>query len=268
MNKMRGSLNAVCVKSPSFGDNRKAVMEDIAVLCNGKVVSDETSVKLSDATVENGTVIGQAKRVLVTKDNCIIFGGAGSRESVETRATGIKSLIEATVEKYDKEKLQERLARLTSGVGVISVGAATEAERKELRDRVDDAFCASKAALRQGIVAGGGTALLVAKQQLEKWIASQEFTTDEKIGANILCSSLEAPIKKILQNAGISPDMIIATIVKDDASVNVGYDVIKRDFVDMFEDGIIDPTEVVINEVQNASSIAGLLLTTEVLIVE
>lgn len=269
MNKMRGSLNAVCVKSPSFGDNRKAVMEDIAVLCGGKVVSDETGVKIQNATVEEGNILGQAKRVLITKDNTIIFDGFGTKEDVDTRANAIRGQIEKTTETYDKEKLQERLARLTSGVGVINVGAATEAERKELRDRVDDAFCASKAALRQGVVAGGGAALLNAKKELESWIETQSFTDDEKIGAKILCNSLEAPIRKIVSNAGIAPDMIVAHILEyGDETNNYGYDVLKKTYVDMIEDGILDPTEVVINEVQNASSIASLLLTTEVLICE
>lgn len=268
MNKMRGALNAVCIKSPSFGDNRKAILEDIAVLCGGQVVSDQTGVKIQSATVEEGNILGQAKRVLVTKDNCIIFDGVGEKSAVETRANAIRAQIEKTTETYDKEKLQERLAKLTSGVGVINVGAATEAERKELRDRVDDAFCASKAALRAGVVAGGGAALLNAKQKLQKWIDSQTFSDDEKIGAKILCNSLEAPIKKILSNAGIASDMIIAKILENVDSCNIGYNVLKQDYVDMIEDGILDPTEVVVNEVMNASSIASLLLTTEVLVAE
>lgn len=267
MNKMRGTLNAVCVKSPSFGDNRKAMLDDIATLCGAKVVSDETGVKLSNATVEEGNVLGQAKRVLVTKDNTIIFDGIGTKEDVEARAKSIRNQIEKTLDAYDKEKLQERLARLTSGIGVINVGAATEAERKELRDRVDDAFSASKAALHGGIVPGGGATLLNAKNDLGKWIAEQNFSEDEKIGANILCASLEAPIKKILTNAGISADLIVSKLLAE-GNVSRGYNVISRDYADMTEDGIIDPTDVVINEVQNAASVSGLLLTTEVLIVE
>ena len=156
---------------------------------------------------------------------------------------------------------------MTSGVGVITVGATTEAERKELRDRVDDAFCASKAALRLGVVAGGGSALLSAKKDLQQWIATQSFTDDELIGAKILCNSLEAPVKRILSNAGIAPDMIIAKIFEQ-TDPNFGYDVLKRDFCNMIENGILDPTEVVINEVENASSVSSLLLTTEVLVVE
>lgn len=267
MNKMRGTLNAVCVKSPSFGDNRKAVLDDIATLCGAKVISDETGVKLSNATVEEGSTLGQAKRVLVTKDNTIIFDGIGEKEAVEARAKSIRNQIEKTTETYDKEKLQERLARLTSGIGVINVGAATEAERKELRDRVDDAFSASKAALHGGIVPGGGATLLNAKNDLSKWIAEQSFSEDEKIGANILCASLEAPIKKILTNAGISADLIVSKLLAE-GDVNRGYNVITHDYADMTADGIIDPTDVVINEVQNAASVSGLLLTTEVLVVE
>ena len=267
MNKMKG-FNCVAIKAPSFGENRTAVLEDIAILCGGKVISDQSGVKINNATVENPDVIlGQAKRILVTKDNAIIFGGLGDKASVETRASSLRTQISAAKDDYDKSKLQERLARLTSGVGVITVGATTEAERKELRDRVDDAFCASKAALRLGVVAGGGSALLSAKKDLQQWIATQSFTDDELIGAKILCNSLEAPVKRILSNAGIAPDMIIAKIFEQ-TDPNFGYDVLKRDFCNMIENGILDPTEVVINEVENASSVSSLLLTTEVLVVE
>lgn len=265
MNKLKG-FNCVAVKSPSYGENRTATLQDIAILCGAKVVSDETGIKIETATVENGT-LGRAKRVLVTKDNAIIFGGNGSKEDVEARAASLRSQIEGCKEEYDKEKLQERLAKLTSGVGVITVGATTEAERKELRDRVDDAFCASKAALRLGVIAGGGTTLLRASTELAAWIEKQDMLDDEKIGAKILCKSLEAPIKKIISNAGIDAAVIVGKLLEDE-NQNLGYNVVTKKFVDMLEDGIIDPTEVVVNEVENAASVSSLLLTTEVLIAE
>lgn len=266
VNKLRG-FNCVAIKSPSYGDNRKAMLEDIAVLCGGRVVSDETGTRLENATIESG-ILGRASRVIVNKENTVIMGGCGSAEAIEERAKGLRTQIENTKETYDKEKLQERLAKLTSGIGIISVGATTDAERKEKRDRVDDAFSAAKAAVRSGIVPGGGVTLLVAKKNLDAWITSQtDMTDDEKIGAKILSDSLVAPIRKILENAGFAPDVIINQIlVKDD--VTYGYDVLNTQYCNMVESGIIDPTEVVVSEVQNASSIGGLLLTTDCLITD
>ena len=266
VNKLRG-FNCVAIKSPSYGDNRKAMLEDIAVLCGGRVVSDETGTRLENATIESG-ILGRASRVIVNKENTVIMGGCGSAEAIEERAKGLRTQIENTQETYDKEKLQERLAKLTSGIGIISVGATTDAERKEKRDRVDDAFSAAKAAVRSGIVPGGGVTLLVAKKNLDAWITSQTgMTDDEKIGAKILSDSLVAPIRKILENAGFAPDVIINQIlVKDD--VTYGYDVLNTRYCNMVKSGIIDPTEVVVSEVQNASSIGGLLLTTDCLITD
>lgn len=274
VNKLRG-FNCVAIKSPSYGDNRKAILEDIAILCGGRVVSDETGTRLENATINSG-ILGRATRVVVNKDNTVIMGGAGTDEAVEERAKSLRSQIEATNETYDKEKLQERLAKLTSGIGIISVGASTDAERKEKRDRVDDAFAASKAAVRGGIVPGGGIALLMAQEDLKKWNATETFIGDESVGANILCESLCMPFNKIIENAGLNPDIIKRSIqdecekAKAAGSVidNCGYNVVSKSFVNMIEDGIIDPTEVVINEVQNASSVSGLLLTTDCLIVE
>ena len=265
MNKLKG-FNCVAIKAPSYGENRSAILQDIATLCGAKVVSDQTGIKIENATVENG-IFGQAKRILVTKENSIIFDGCGNKDEVEARASSLRSQIENCKDDYDREKLQERLAKLTSGVGVITVGATTEAERKELRDRVDDAFCASKAALRLGIVAGGGATLLHASSELAKWIETQSLADDEKIGAKILCKSLEAPIKKILENAGIDSAVIVGKLLEQE-SENCGYNVMTKSIVNMIDDGIIDPTEVVVNEVENAASISGLLLTTEVLIAE
>lgn len=266
VNKLRG-FNCVAIKSPSYGDNRKAMLEDIAVLCGGRVVSDETGTRLDNATVESG-ILGKASRVIVNKENTVIIGGCGSAEAIEDRAKGLRKQIETTQETYDKEKLQERLAKLTSGIGVISVGATTDAERKEKRDRVDDAFSAAKAAVRSGIVPGGGVTLLMAKKNLDAWITSQTaMTDDEKIGAKILSDSLVAPIRKILDNAGLAPDVIVNQILsKNDETF--GYDVLNNRYCNMVEVGIIDPTEVVVNEVQNASSIGGLLLTTDCLITD
>lgn len=267
VNKLRG-FNCVAIKSPSYGDQRKEILADIAILCGGKVVSDETGTRLESATVGSG-VLGQAARVIVNKENTVIMGGVGSAEDVEARAAGLRAQIDNTKDNYDKEKLQERLAKLTSGIGIISVGATTEAERKEKRDRVDDAFAASKAAVRSGIVAGGGVALLMAKRDLSKWIAIEPFASDdEKIGAQILLDSLEAPIRKILSNAGIDASMVVGKLLDGEGEDNIGYDAISKKYVNMVEAGIIDPTEVVVNEVQNASSVGGLLLTTDCLITE
>lgn len=274
VNKLRG-FNCVAIKSPSYGDNRKAILEDIAILCGGRVVSDETGTRLENATVNSG-ILGRATRVVVNKDNTVIMGGVGLAEDVEARAQALRSQIDATTETYDKEKLQERLAKLTSGIGIISVGASTDAERKEKRDRVDDAFAASKAAVRSGIVPGGGIALLKAQDDLKKWIETESFIGDEVVGANILCESLRMPFNKIIENAGQNPDVIRRAMddaeraysQKGETLENCGYNVVKKTFVNMVEDGIIDPAEVVINEVQNASSVSGLLLTTDCLIVE
>lgn len=270
-NRMKTGFNSVAVKSPSYGDNRKLILDDIAVLVGGKVVSDETGIRLEAATIESG-IVGQAKRVVINKENTVIIGGAGNKEDIDARAESLRKQISTCQDEYAKEKLQERLAKMTSGIGIISVGAVTKAEQKELRDRVDDAFAASKAALREGIVAGGGSALLKAKKQLD--LAYEKDTPlynqlvgDELIGIKILCDSLDAPIRKILANAGIDSSLIVAKLLENDVP-NEGYDVLTKSFVDMSVAGIIDPTEVVVNEIQNASSIAGLLLTTECLICE
>ena len=263
MNRMRGGFVSAAIKSPSYGDNRKAILEDIAILCGGRVVSDETGTKIENATIETG-ILGQAKRIVVNKENTVIIGGFGSTDDVTARATGLRKQIETCAEEYDREKLQERLARLTSGIGIISVGATTEAERKELRDRVDDAFCAAKAALRSGIVAGGGSALLKAKKQLD---LDPIPAGDIGLGYRILIDSLSKPIEKIIDNAGLNSSIIVDNVYNSE-NINSGYNVLTEKEVDMLEDGIIDPTEVVINEVRNAASIASLLLTTDCLICE
>lgn len=266
VNRLRSGFTTVAVKSPSYGDSRKAILEDIAILCGGRVVSDETGTKLEHATPETG-ILGRAAKVVVTGETTVIIGGAGSKEKIAERAASLRNSIEATnVSDYDREKLQERLAKLTSGIGIISVGATTEAERKEKRDRVDDAFAASKAAVRSGIVPGGGVALLLAKKALATWMLETEFAGDEGIGARILFDSLDAPAKKILENAGEDASLIVGKIGEGDSGN--GYNVLTKEFVDMIEDGVVDPAEVVVNEIQNAASVSGLLLTTDCLIVE
>lgn len=267
VNRMRSGFNVVAVKSPSYGDSRKEILEDIATLCGGRVVSDETGTKLENAVPEVG-ILGRASKVVVNKETTVIIGGAGSKEKIEERAAGLRKSIEdsANSSEYDREKLKERLAKLTSGIGIISVGATTEAERKEKRDRVDDAFAASKAAVRSGIVPGGGVALLLAKKALATWMLETEFAGDEGIGARILFDSLSAPAMKILENAGEDASLIVSKISEGESGH--GYNVLTKEFVDMVEDGVVDPAEVVINEIQNAASVSGLLLTTDCLVVE
>jgi chaperonin GroEL len=272
MNRMRGTLNIVAITSPSYGDNRRNILDDIAVLCGGKVVSDKTGVKFEHA-LAGSPVLGTAQRVIVNKTSTIIIGGNGDQQSVSDRAASLRSQISSTQDQYDKTKLEERLARLTSGIGVITVGATTEAERKELRDRVDDAFCASKAAIRSGIVPGGGVALLNAMQKLNKAyekgsVDYNDLVGDEIIGVKILCDSLDAPIRKILNNAGIDSSLIVSKIIENTEESGYGYNVLTREYTNMIESGIIDPTEVVINEINNAASVASLLLTTDALIVD
>ena len=266
VNRLRSGFTTVAVKSPSYGDSRKAILEDIAILCGGRVVSDETGTKLEHATPETG-ILGRAAKVVVNSETTIIIGGAGDKTKIAERAASLRNSIEATnISDYDREKLQERLAKLTSGIGIISVGATTEAERKEKRDRVDDAFAASKAAVRSGIVPGGGVALLLAKKALATWMLETEFAGDEGIGARILFDSLDAPAKKILENAGEDASLIVGKI--GEGTNGNGYNVLTKEFVDMVEDGVVDPAEVVVNEIQNAASVSGLLLTTDCLIVE
>ena len=265
-NRMKSGFVSVAVKSPSYGDNRKLMLEDIAILTGGKVISDETGIKIEDAVIESG-IVGQAKRVIINKENTVIIDGVGSSEAIESRASALRTQIENCSEEYDKEKLRERLAKLTSGIGIISVGAVTKAEQKELRDRVDDAFSAAKAALKSGIVAGGGSALLNVKREVTD--EADAFVGDEVIGANIFLNSLDAPIRKILENAGLDASYVVQKLLDSpEYSANTGYDVLTNKYVNMVEAGIIDPTEVVLNEIQNAASIAGLLLTTECLIVD
>ena len=269
MNKLRG-FPVCAVKSPSFGENRKAILNDIAILTNGKVISEETGVTYDDA-VPNTGVLGFAKRVVVTKDTTTIIDGAGSQEQIGNRVNELRTQIQNTQDEYDAGKLKERLAKLAGGVGIIQVGAQTEAELKEKKDRVDDAFNATKAAVKEGVVAGGGAALLYAKQQLDNWGPRKLFhdiTQDEGIGISILCDSLEAPIRKICANAGIDGSLIVAKLLESntEASKNTGYNVLTKEYVDMIATGIIDPCLVTVSAIKNAASIASLLLTTDCMI--
>ena len=260
VNKLRGTLNASAVKAPGFGDRRKAMLEDIAILTGGKAIAEEMGIKLEAVTL---TDLGRAKRVVIDKDNTTIIDGAGKKADIEGRVKQIRAQVEETTSDYDKEKLQERLAKLVGGVAVINVGAATETEMKERKARVEDALHATRAAVEEGIVPGGGVALVRCFSALD----AVKVEGDEKIGVDIIRRSLEEPMRMISLNAGQEPSVIVDR-AKKESDPNVGYDASEGKFVDMFKAGIIDPTKVSRTALQNASSIAGLLLTTETLVTE
>jgi chaperonin GroEL len=261
VNRLRGGLKVCAVKAPGFGDRRKAIMEDIAVLTNGQLISEDLGMKLESVTLKQ---LGQAKKIIIDKDNTTIVDGAGKVSDVKARCNSIKSQIEETTSDYDREKLQERLAKLSGGVAIIKVGGATEVEVKEKKDRVDDALAATRAAMKEGIVAGGGSALLYAGRVLEKLRGANE---DQNVGIKLVRSVVKAPIKQIAENAGFDGAVICNEVItKADASY--GYDAQNNKFVDMFKAGIVDPTKVVRTALQDASSIAGLLITTECAIIE
>ena len=261
VNKLRGVLNIAAVKAPGFGDRRKAMLEDIAILTGGQFISEEIGNKLENTTVQ---MLGTAKRVTIDKDNTTIVDGAGSKDAIAARTKQIKAQIEETTSDYDKEKLQERLAKLAGGVAVINVGAATEVEMKEKKDRVDDALHATRAAVEEGIVAGGGTVLLRCKEVLKEIKCEND---EEKAGVKIIESALEAPIRQISANAGIDGSIVINKILNN-KNENYGYDAAKDEYKDMIANGIIDPTKVTKSALTNAASIASTLLTTEAVIVD
>ena len=261
VNKLRGVLNIAAVKAPGFGDRRKAMLEDIAILTGGQFISEEIGNKLENTTVQ---MLGTAKRVTIDKDNTTIVDGAGSKDAIAARTKQIKAQIEETTSDYDKEKLQERLAKLAGGVAVINVGAATEVEMKEKKDRVDDALHATRAAVEEGIVAGGGTVLLRCKSVLKEIKCEND---EEKAGVKIIESALEAPIRQISANAGIDGSIVINKILNN-KNENYGYDAAKDEYKDMIANGIIDPTKVTKSALTNAASIASTLLTTEAVIVD
>ncbi len=254
VNRLRGSLNIAAVKAPGFGDRRKAMLEDVAILTGGTVVAEEMGMSLDTSGIE---VLGTASRVVIDKDNTTIVDGAGKADLVEARTNQIKNEIANTTSEYDKEKLQERLAKLSGGVAVIKVGAATETEMKEKKDRVDDALSATRAAVEEGIVIGGGAALIRAAQKV-----SHELAGDEQIGADIIIRAVRAPMKQIASNAGFDAGVVVNEIEKSD-NQNLGFNAATGEYVDMFTAGIVDPAKVERVAMQNAVSVASLLLTTE-----
>ena len=261
VNKLRGGLKIAAVKAPGFGDRRKAMLEDLSILTGGQVISEELGIKLENVTIND---LGTAKRVSIDKENTTVVNGAGTKADIQARCSQIRKQIEETSSDYDKEKLQERLAKLAGGVAVIKVGGATEVEVKERKDRVDDALNATRAAVEEGIVPGGGLALLKAASALDKVKTSN---SDQKAGVDIVRRALEAPIRTISNNAGVDGPVIVGKL-KEEKSATVGYDAQNDKFVDMFKAGIIDPTKVVRTSLQNAGSVAGVLITTEALIAD
>ena len=263
VNRLRGTLNVVCVKAPGFGDRRKEMLQDIAVLTGGQVISEELGLTLKDATVD---MLGRARQVKVTKENTTIVGGAGDKQAIADRVAQIRSQIASATSDFDREKLQERLAKLAGGVAVIKVGAATEVEMKDKKLRIEDALNATKAAVEEGIVAGGGTATINAIPAVDKLVS--ELEGDERTGAKIVRKALEAPLRQIAANAGLEGSVIINNILQA-GKPNYGYDAQKEEYVDdMIEAGIVDPTKVTRSALENASSVAAMVLTTESLVAD
>ncbi|MBN8996773.1 MAG: chaperonin GroEL [Rhizobiales bacterium] len=261
VNKLRGGLKVAAVKAPGFGDRRKAMLEDIAVLTGGQVISEDLGIKLESVTLQ---MLGRAKRVTISKENTTIVDGAGKKKEIEARVGQIKQQIEETTSDYDKEKLQERLAKLAGGVAVIRVGGATEVEVKEKKDRVDDALNATRAAVEEGIVPGGGSALLRAKKAVEKL---KSENPDVQAGINIVLRALEAPIRQIAENAGVEGSIVVGK-VNESKSDTFGFDAQNEEYVDLVTKGIIDPTKVIRTALQHAASVSGLLITTEAMVAD
>ena len=261
VNRLRGGLKVAAVKAPGFGDRRKAMLEDIATLTNGTVISEEVGIKLESVTLE---MLGTAKRVEITKEDTTIVDGAGDKEEIEARCNQIRAQSEETTSDYDREKLQERLAKLAGGVAVIRVGGATEVEVKERKDRVDDAMHATRAAVQEGIVAGVGVALVKAIAGLEKL---KSANGDQEVGIRIIRKALEAPARQIANNAGADGSVIVGKLIEAE-NPTIGYDAQTGEFTDLIKAGVIDPTKVVRSALQNAASVAGLLVTTEAMVAE
>jgi chaperonin GroEL len=265
LNKLRGMLNVIAVKAPGFGDRRKAMLQDIAVLTGASVISEETGRKLDSATLED---LGRAEKVVVTKDDTTIVGGKGETAQIKGRIEQIRVEIDRSTSDYDSEKLQERLAKLSGGVAIIRVGAATETELKEKKHRVEDALSATRAAVEEGIVPGGGVALINAMVALDDLTMDNE---DAQVGVNIVRKSLEVPMRKIAQNAGKEGSVILENVRREQAekgNLNIGFNVLSEEFVDMVEDGVIDPAKVTRGALENAASIAAMILTTEALVTD
>jgi chaperonin GroEL len=261
VNKLRGGLKVAAVKAPGFGDRRKAMLEDIAILTNGQMIAEDLGIKLENVALP---MLGRAKKVRIDKENTTIVDGAGDKKEIEARVAQIKAQIEETTSEYDREKLQERLAKLAGGVAVIRVGGATEVEVKEKKDRVDDALNATRAAVEEGIVPGGGTALLRAKVAVAKL---KSDVADVQAGINIVLKALEAPIRQIVENAGVEGSIVVGKITEN-ASQTFGFNAQTEQYVDMIQTGIVDPAKVVRTALQDAASVAGLLITTEAMIAE
>jgi chaperonin GroEL len=259
VNKIRGTLKVVAVKAPGFGDRRKAMLEDIAILTDGKMIAEELGIKLENLTIKE---LGRAKRVIIDKDNTTVVEGAGKKSAIEGRITQIRAQIEETTSDYDREKLQERLAKLAGGVAVVKVGAATEVEMKEKKARVEDALHATRAAVEEGIVPGGGVALVRASAGLSTLRVSE----DEKVGVRIVQKALEEPLRWIASNAGADGSVILDKVKNGKGAF--GFNAATEEFEDLVKSGIVDPTKVVRTALQNAASVAGLLITTEAMIAE
>ncbi|HEV8028195.1 MAG TPA: chaperonin GroEL [Stellaceae bacterium] len=261
VNKLRGGLKVAAVKAPGFGDRRKAMLEDIAILTGGQLISEDLGIKLENVTLD---MLGKAKKVRVEKENTTIIDGSGKKKDIEGRIAQIKAQIEETTSDYDREKLQERLAKLAGGVAVIRVGGATEVEVKERKDRVDDAMHATRAAVEEGIVPGGGVALLLATKALGKLKPEND---DQKVGIDIVRRALQAPVRQIAENAGVDGSIVVGKLLES-TTANYGFDAQTGQYVDMLKAGIIDPTKVVRTALQDAASVAGLLVTTEAMVAE
>ncbi|MBI3701870.1 MAG: chaperonin GroEL [Afipia sp.] len=261
VNRLRGGLKVAAVKAPGFGDRRKAMLEDIAILTGGQLISDELGMKLESVTLK---MLGRAKKVVIDKENTTIVNGAGKKPDIEARVNQIKAQVEETTSDYDREKLQERLAKLAGGVAVIRVGGATEVEVKEKKDRVEDALNATRAAVQEGIVPGGGTALLRAKKAVGR---INNDNSDVQAGINIVLKALEAPIRQIAENAGVEGSIVVGKIL-DNKSETFGFDAQNEEYVEMLSKGIVDPAKVVRTALQDAASVAGLLVTTEAMVAE
>ncbi|WP_353120840.1 chaperonin GroEL, partial [Myroides odoratus] len=260
VNKLRGALKIAAVKAPGFGDRRKAMLEDIAILTGGVVISEEQGYTLENTTLE---MLGTCKRVSIDKDNTTIVSGSGESEMIQNRVNQIKAQMETTTSDYDKEKLQERLAKLAGGVAVLYVGAATEVEMKEKKDRVDDALHATRAAIEEGIVAGGGVALLRAKANLNSINA---INADEETGIQIIAKAVESPLRTIVENAGLEGSVVVAKVLE--GNNNFGYNAKTNEYIDMLQAGVIDPKKVTRVALENAASVAGMILITECALVD
>ena len=261
VNRLRGGLKVCAVKAPGFGDRRKAMLQDMAVLTGGQVVSEELGMKIENVTLD---MLGTSKRVEITKDDTTIIDGAGQKELIEARANQIRKEIETTTSDYDREKLQERLGKLSGGVAVLRVGGSSEVEVKEKKDRIDDALNATRAAVKEGVVAGGGVALLYATRALDKLTAENE---DQKAGINIIRKAIQAPIRQIADNAGVDGAVVVGKLLES-TDANYGYNAQSGEYTDMIKAGIVDPTKVVRTALQDAASVGGLLITTEAMVTE